>query len=89
MCQPQHFDVAPVKVVGKSRVEDPVQGPVGRGGYVEDPVRDQVARGPMGGDRVDAKKLQPEEVFTDPGPTIKRSTKVSKVPNKYKDIVKE
>ena len=49
----------------------------------------RVARGPMGGDVLDAKKLQPEEVFTDPGPTIKRSAKVSKVPNKYKDLVKE
>ena len=62
---------------------------MGRGGRVEDPVPGRVVQGPVGGDMLDAKELRPEKVFTDLGPTIKRSAKVSKVPNKYKDLVKE
>ena len=83
-------------VVGEGHDEDPVpdqveQGPVGGEGRVEDPVRDQVVQGPMGGDVPDAELLQPDEVAmehpADPGPTIRRSARVSRVPNKYKDFV--
>ena len=94
MSQPQHLDVKPVEVVGEGSDEDlvqgqVVQGPMGRGDCVEGPVSVRLVRGPIDGDVLDAKRLQPEKVFTDPGPTINRSTKVSKVPNKYKDVVKE
>ena len=83
-------------VVGEGRDEDPVpdqvvQGPVGGEGRVENPVPDQVVRGPIGGDVPDAQELQPEEVTmeqpADPSPTIRRSARVSRVPNKYKDIL--
>ena len=84
--------------MGEGGVEDPVpdqvvQGPVGGEGRVEDPVRDQVVRGPVGGNVWDGQELQPEEVTmeqpADPGPTIRRSTRVSRVPTKYKDFVME
>ena len=86
------------RVAGEGRVEDPVpdqvvQGPVGGEGRVEDPVRDQVVRGPVVGDVPDAERLQQEEVTmeqpADPGPTIRRSARVSRVPTKYKDFVME
>ena len=64
---------------------------MGRGGRVEDPVRDQAVRGPVGGDVPDTEELQPEEAITeqtaDPGPTVRRSTRVSRVPPKYKDYL--
>ena len=45
----------------------------------------------MGGDVPDAEELQPEEAITehtaDPGPTVRRSTRVSRVPQKYKDYI--
>ena len=83
-------------VVGEGCDEDTVpdqvvQEPVGGEGRVEDPVRDQVVQGPMGGDVPDAELLQPDEVAmehpADPGPTIRRSARLSRVPNKYKDFV--
>ena len=47
----------------------------------------------MGGGIPDAEELQPEEVTReqteDPGPTIRRSTRVSRVPLKYKDYMME
>ena len=71
--------------VGEDRV---VQGPVGGEGHVEDPVRDVAVRGPVSGDVPDAEELGPEGVITaDPGPTVRRSTRVSRVPQKYKDYI--
>ena len=83
-------------MVGDGRDEDPVpdqvvQGPVGGEDRVEDPVRDQAVGGPVGGDVPDAEELQPDEVAmeqpADPGPTVRRSARVSRVPRKYKDFV--
>ena len=85
-------------VVGEGRDKDPVpnqvvQGPVGGEGRVEDPVREQAVQGPVGGDVLDAEELQPEEAITeqtaDTGPTVRRSTRVSRFPQKYNDYIME
>ena len=98
MFQPQRFDVLPVEVGRDDHANAPVPAQVTRGrvvgeGRVEDPVRDQVVRGPVGEDIPDAEEVQPEEVTTkqtaDPGPIIRRSARVSRVPSKYKDYVME
>ena len=77
-------------VVGDGRNEDPVRAQVVQGPVVGD-VRAQVAQGPVVGDVPDAEELQPDEVAmeqpADPGPTIRRSARVSRVPTKYKDFV--
>ena len=45
----------------------------------------------MSGDVPDAEELQPEGAITeqtaDPGPTVRRSARVSRVPQKYKDYI--
>ena len=56
---------------------------------VEDPVHDPVVLGPVGGDVVDNGELQPEAVMADPVPAIRRSARVIRVLNKYKDYVME
>ena len=75
-------------VVGDGRDEDPVharvvQGPV-VGGVPE-------VEGPVVGDIPDVEELQPDEVAVDqpadPGPTVRRSTRVTRIPSKYKDFV--
>ena len=84
------------QMVGEDRNEDlvpdrVVQGPVGGEGRVEDHVRDIAVRGPVSGDVPDAEVLQPEGAITgptaDPGPTVRRSSRVSRVPQKYKDYI--
>ena len=89
MFQPQRFDVLPVEVGRDDHTNAPVPAQVTRGrvagkGRVEDPTCDQVVQGPVGGDVPDAEELQPEEAITeqtaDPGPTVRRSARVSMVP---------
>ena len=93
---PVPVQVSRGKVVGEDRDLDHVpvrlvQGPVGGEGHVEDPVRDVAVRGPVSGDVPDAEVLQPEGAITeqnaDPGPTVRRSARVSRVPQKYKDYI--
>ena len=82
--------------MGEDREEDHVpdqvvQGPVGGEGNVEDPVPDIAVRGPVSGGELDVEVLQPEEAITgptaDPGSTVRRSGRVSRVPQKYKDYI--
>ena len=92
--QPQQFEVIPVEKEMEKQANAPLPAQVTRGrvvgeGRVEDPVPDQVVQGLVGGDVPDARELQPEEVIADPSPIIRRSTRVSKVPTKYKDFVME
>ena len=92
MFQPQRFDVLPVEVGRDDHANAPVPAQVTRGrvagkGRVEDPICDQVVQGPVGGDVPDAKELQPKEVIADPDTNVRKSTRVSKDPSKYKDYV--
>ena len=95
---PEPVQVYRGQMVGEDRNEDPVpdrvaQGPVGGEGHVEDPVRDVAVRGPVSGEVPDAEVVQPEGAITeptaDPGPTVRRSARVSRVPQRYEDYIME
>ena len=96
--QPPRFDVVPVEVEPSQddHANAPVPAQVVRGHVVgdgrdEDPVRAQVVQGPVVGDVPDAEELQPDEVAleqpADPEPIVRRSTRATRVPFKYKDFV--
>ena len=93
---PVPAEVSRGHVVGRGRDEDPVpdqvgQGPMGGEGRVKDPVPDQLVQGPMGGDIPDAEEWQPDAVAVgqpaDPVPAVRKSTRVTRLPGKYKDFV--